>query len=214
MTTTFSGAFLLPNNYGVPSPTDMAVQLGRIPRFAGATGPWWSVLHHIRLCVLLWRDSAHDLLPLQSKEVELLILLHEADECATGDVPTLWKSDSMRKDAAKLQARTFRAYLGRDPNERALEHVKIIDELALRIEAEQVGPSGVLVHSGLARAYRPEEVARGHQHIGSILGEYDGPLSSAVVGSPLGGWFMDALLCLAQITHADLIRMEGHVRTT
>jgi hypothetical protein len=143
MSTTQSGRLLLPRNFAVPSLTDMAVQLGRIERFGGGARTWWTVLHHLHLCDAICIKTG---LP---NATRLVLLLHEADEVATGDIPTLWKTDDQREAVVALQRRAFEAYTGRLPTATEADTCKQIDLLALRLEMEAVGPPNVLDHGGL-----------------------------------------------------------------
>lgn len=217
MTTTYTGVLLLPNNYGVPSPTDLAVQLGRLPRFAGATRVWWSVLHHIRFCHKLWAlhpacSHLKSSQPFTEIEVARALLLHDADETASSDVPTLWKPPELRAWARRLQERTFLAYMGSIPGPAVMEYVKRIDLLALRMEAELVGPPGVLVHSGLGRGNYPDGVRdRAMTAMKEIHDSYgvNDPLSSACPDSPLVRWYYEAVTQLCNLSEPDIDRMEG-----
>lgn len=151
MATTYTGRLLMPTNFGVPSPLDIAVQLGRLPRFAGATRVWpWSVLHHTVACL----KYAYEFGAMSQFELALLAL-HDAEECATGDVPTTWKGTETRTWQDRLSGRLFRRYLrweekGNSPQYVAdsLEQVKKVDTLLLVAEMYEVGPPLVLSHSG------------------------------------------------------------------
>lgn len=67
---------------GHPSLIDIAVGLHRMPRFAGQTERWFSVLDHSLFVEhLAQADDA-------SRELSIALLLHDAHESLTGDVPT------------------------------------------------------------------------------------------------------------------------------
>jgi len=68
-----------------PPLLDVLVQLGRIPRFAGATTREFSVLQH---SLHVWK-----LATMQNPGVALAALLHDAAEILTGDIPTPFKPD-------------------------------------------------------------------------------------------------------------------------
>lgn len=144
MATTFSGRLVTPGNFGVPSPLDLAVQRGRMPRFAGATDGWWSVLHHVRVL-----SSFAGELP------RALALLHDGEEACTYDTMTTWKTPEQRALERRLERRIQAAYMGRLPTAGEAAAVKRLDMECLRAEMLVLGPPGVLAHSGLDRGDPP-----------------------------------------------------------
>lgn len=147
MTTTRSGRLLAPRNYGVPTLHDIAVQSARIPRFAGAhRAPYWSVAHHL----LVVSDALRTIMQaLDHEPLMAVALLHDADELATSDVPTLWKPPELREAAQALRDNVYREYVGRLPTQAEDDAIKAVDRAALWAEGKVVGPPGVLVHAGL-----------------------------------------------------------------
>lgn len=167
MSTTHSGRLLLPQNYGVPLLHDIAIQSGRIPRFAGACRVHWTLLHHLITCSELGRNLFGIKHP---STLGLLLLLHDSDEIATSDIPTQWKAPEQRRLVDPLQARVLETYMGRlpDPTERTI--CKRVDLLALTAEAIVVGPPGVLEHSGL-NAYADAQPAGMLERATSIVND-------------------------------------------
>lgn len=168
MTTTYTGRLLTPRNYGVPRLKDVAVQSARLPRFAGATRvPLWTVAHHLTVV-----ESLMEMMINPSRELMAFGLLHDADEVATSDIPTLWKPDNLRAEANKLKARVYRFYIGREPEPGEAEVVTAIDRLALAAEAYGVGPPGVFLHAGLD-GYRPDARDTAEAVVHATAAEYD-----------------------------------------
>lgn len=205
MTTTYTGRLVTPTNMGVPHPRDMAVQLGRIPRYAGATVGWWSVLHHLYTCSQLVQQVAtRDVLLVEgradlglvSTEVkELAVLLHEIDEVCTGDVPTPWKPIEFRRQSDPLQARAYTCYMGFNPGPSLRAYIRHVDELALYGEMETVAPNGCMQHSGyLSRPFTADDevgIRAAIEVTLGVQGRFSGPMASAdAMRSPLPQWFM------------------------
>ena len=133
---TYSGN-LVTIESGAPSIVDIAVQTGRMPRFAGSTGPWWSVLHHHLVCYSLALS--------QDKDDTMLRLhcgLHDAHEAITGDCPTTWKPKALKKLQKTLDRRIYKAFGLPTPNRREKDMVRVIDRIALMAEAAILGPPG------------------------------------------------------------------------
>lgn len=139
---TRSGRLVLPGNDQAPTLRDIARGLGRMPRFAGQTRGWWSVLHHVVLvdCLVSLRAAKEGERP--SPRFRLLALLHDAHEAITGDVPTPWKRAVTRADQRMLDHRIFQALGVPYPllTEQAL--LKEFDREALILEANDLGPRG------------------------------------------------------------------------
>ena len=151
----------MPQNYGIPSLTDIAFQSGRIVRFSGACRVHWTVLHHLFVCrtlVDVLYEAAQGPCPVCEQaegctcrgRLTLCCMLHDAEEVATGDIPSLWKTAEQRAQVKPLQGRVFQAYVGQVPSSDESKFIKAVDRLALVAECVVVGPPGVLEHSGLA----------------------------------------------------------------
>lgn len=192
MCTTYSGRLLMPTNFGIPTPTDIAVQLGRLPRFAGATRLWpWSVLHHIAVCMKLVEGLSGDF--------QSLVLLHDAEECATGDVPTTWKNPDLRASQDALSHRIFRNYAQSYASEvvRMLPKVKEVDLLALVAEMHVLGPPRVLQHSGLDNSgLDPDRIAVACDVVSGVYRAYDNAHDCQSPDGRLVQWFLRTMVKL------------------
>ncbi len=115
-----------------PSLIDIAVQTSRMPRFAGATRRWWSVLDHMLFGdYLLLQEKA-------SRGLRISWLLHDAHEALTGDVPTPLKSAGLRITQAQLDQRIYGAF-GYDAAQ-DLEAIKRLDRRVMLAEVYEIGP--------------------------------------------------------------------------
>lgn len=148
---TLSGRLVLPTpsvhidgGFEVPTLRDIARGLGRMPRFAGQTRGWWSVLHHSLVVEYLAR--LHPLFhPAKLLRLRLWALLHDAHESATGDIPTPWKSAEMREVQHGFDDRLF-AHLGISAafETQIVAEGALLDRRALLAEAHEVGPMHLL----------------------------------------------------------------------
>ncbi len=145
---TRSGRLVVPGGRAVPSLEDIATSLSRMPRFAGNTSCWWTVAHHSLLVDRLMRAQLRRIAhaPAEQAVARLYALLHDAHESVTGDIPTTWKTDSMRAYQRLLDDLIFPSFgltpphQHADPDLRAALHQ--LDHLALWAEGATVGPSG------------------------------------------------------------------------
>ena len=131
---THSGAIV---QYGVP-PTlqDIALSTSRMPRFAGHTRQWWTVLdHHLFVYAMMARDG-------MPPSVLLAGLLHDAHEALTGDVPTAMKPEELRRTQRQLDDTLIvPAHYGWQLMwDIATARVKEYDSRALHAEAVVIGP--------------------------------------------------------------------------
>lgn len=195
MTTTYTGRLLTTTNFGVPSHLDIAVQLGRLPRFAGATRRYpWSVLHHVCACYAFAENNG------VSFEGKAVILLHDAEECATGDVPTTWKNDALRSAQHRLSDRLFNSMRGptllsASDIEFGKVECKKVDMLMLVAEMYEVGPPNVLEHSGCDAMFprNSARLAEARETVNLIASEYAHPYDSAIRDGKLVRWFLARL---------------------
>lgn len=140
---TLDGALVLPTNEQVPSLPAIATGLCRMPRFAGQTRRWWTVLHHsIVVACLAFVDDV-----IAGRAPDNLLIgaaaLHDAHEALTGDVPTTWKTADLRRRQQALDRRLFAAYLGvSDLSLDMGRRLAALDQRALVAEAALVGPPG------------------------------------------------------------------------
>lgn len=138
---TQSGILILPGGAEAPALQDIAVGLGRAPRFAGQTRQWWSVLHHSFVVELLVRESFDpDGLTAIARPARLAALLHDAHECITADIPTTWKHVGMKELQKELDQRIAARYGVDFSSPSAL--IRACDQTALLAEGQIVGPPG------------------------------------------------------------------------
>lgn len=150
---TASGREVSVANEVVPSLGDIAQSLSRIPRFAGHGKLPWSVLDHTLFCYALSKQGA---MPYAFPALGLAMLLHDAHEAVTGDIPTPVKTADMKSTQWALDLKIMDAYFpgGYDAYDFQHAQVKKVDLQALLVEALLVGPraitsaSDVLFHFG------------------------------------------------------------------
>jgi hypothetical protein len=134
MPLTYTGRSIKPDNVAHPSLIDIAVSLSRQPRFAGHCRRWWSVLDHTLFGADLLHADGDEAYP----TLRLAWLLHDAHEAITGDIPTTFKTESMRWAQGDLDTRIHRAFYTSDNCWHS--EVKAIDKRCLTAEAYVVGP--------------------------------------------------------------------------
>jgi hypothetical protein len=143
---TFSGVRIEPSTKfggkydGVPTLVDIAVGLGRMPRFAGQTRRWWSGILHSFV--------THEICRLEggTSRDQLLCLLHDAHEAVTGDIPAFFKTKDMSVFQAEIDERLYTAYGLWPISEVEHDIVKACDDAALRAEAAVLGPANIMSH--------------------------------------------------------------------
>lgn len=124
----------------IPSWTDLAVQLGRMPRFAGRTVPVWTVLHHSLVVEAIGASMVAERPKRIRENLSLYMILHDDHEAFTGDIPTPFKTDSIRQTQAEI-SRQIRAKYGiPEPPPRYKSLVKEADERSLAAEATLLVP--------------------------------------------------------------------------
>lgn len=151
MPLTYTGRSVMPGNGEYPSLMDIAVGISRQPRFAGQGRRWFSVLDHSLFCDELVKRA--DVVPYLATGTEearkrwrLAVLLHDAHEAITGDVPTTFKGVELKHEQERLDIEIGIAFyparsgspLFSSPDVK--EWVRRIDRRALAAEARVVGP--------------------------------------------------------------------------
>lgn len=136
---TFSGIICVPGR-GIPSLSDIALGLGRMPRFGGQTTRFWPVLLHSLVCSEIARE-----LELSSR-IQLFALLHDAHEAVTADVPTPWKPAELKLWQDDLDIRLYESFGIELPTDIENSFVGFIDEWALRAEAVAFAGPGIMKH--------------------------------------------------------------------
>jgi hypothetical protein len=120
---------------GVPQLESIGQSLGRITRFNGHTAIDYPVLAHSLVVAAL-----------MPKSLGIFGLMHDAQECATSDVPTPWKTEAARKREMMLLRRIYTKHLpdvSFPLTEEIQSAVDIADHLALAAEAQVIGHPAV-----------------------------------------------------------------------
>lgn len=147
MPVTYSGRVVrpYPKESEVPSLVDIAVGLSRQPRFAGQTKRWWSVLDHTLYADELARKPLEDSDVVSEDEeglrtLRLAVLLHDAHEAITADVPSDFKTPELRHQQQILDEGIYERYFQRPVTQAIRDFVHAIDRRALIAEARVIGP--------------------------------------------------------------------------
>src|SRR5689334_18815131 len=112
MPLTLSGRRVALDTTEHPSLVDIAVALSRMPRFAGHTNRWFSVLDHTMFGYgIIMGEGRPGVGPLFGPIVQRAWLLHDAHEALTGDVPTDIKGDDLRRTQEELDRRIYAAFM-------------------------------------------------------------------------------------------------------
>lgn len=125
---------------GVMTLWDIALGLSRMPRYGGQTLFAWHVADHV-VCATRYverlmasnRTIGGPLLPLH-------VLLHDAHEAMTGDIPTQFKTPDMKALQAKLDERIYLSLGFPMPTPRERDYIKQVDKMMLLAEAKVVTP--------------------------------------------------------------------------
>jgi hypothetical protein len=133
---------------GMLSLEDIATGLSRAPRFVGQTLGLWTVVDHL-LAGMVYSNVQG-----WSKELQLHFGLHDAHEAMTGDVPTTFKTDDLRKIQRALDVRLYANLHLRPPTWAQQDKVHELDGDMLLAEAKTVCPE---------TTYRRVVFERGHR---------------------------------------------------
>lgn len=154
---TYSGRKVELDGEGAPSLLDIAVQLGRIPRFAGATEDFWTVLQH-SLCAeqlgRYWCDQYEGIVSsMEPVEVSgrpanmrayirLACLIHDAHEALIGDIPSPFKSADMHNVQETFDERLYESLGIPHPrnHKEVTSVVTLVDQALLGAEGKMFGP--------------------------------------------------------------------------
>ena len=126
---------LITQKTGAPSLGDLAHGLAQMPRFGGQTVIPWTVADHLVTCDRIAAGRA------LSYRLRLHLILHDAHEMATGDIPTPMKTPDMKTLQAELDGRIYARF---DLPWRRAEDcivIKDIDRESLLAEAAVVTPA-------------------------------------------------------------------------
>lgn len=129
-------------DHGAPSLEDIALGLSRMPRFGGQTVFEWTVADHV-VCATsyvikligkgLSTEDTTRLLPLH-------VMLHDAHEALTSDIPTTFKTDDMKALQRRLDVRLYTALGLTLPTATEADYIKQIDRAMLLAEAAVCTP--------------------------------------------------------------------------
>jgi hypothetical protein len=123
---TYSGVAAFP--IGAPTLLDIAVGLSREGRFAGQGVRWFPVVLHSFVVA--------DLLP---PRLKLHGLLHDCDECLTGDLPKPFKTPTFEKLEEKIRKLIYRSQKLPYPTPEQHAIIKEADQKSLQGEVYTVG---------------------------------------------------------------------------
>ena len=136
---TYTGRDVFPDTDTAPNLVDIAVSLGRMPRFAGHTDHWYPVLSHSYVVAANMPDPAH----------RIFGLLHDAPECVCSDVVTPWKPQEAKDNEMEILERISRKYgLPWPWPEVVWDAVHRADRHALNAEAMVLGYKGAVLPNG------------------------------------------------------------------
>lgn len=146
---TFSGIRVTRGGSAAPTVLDIAVHTGKVQRFGGGSPQWWTVLHHLVAGGELVKYYGERVFGLTGKDLTkatLHVMLHDAHEAITGDVPRTWKPPELATWQKELDRRIY-ANLGiAQPTKTEAEVVRIVDDTLLYAEAAEVGPVGITMY--------------------------------------------------------------------
>lgn len=139
---TLTGNYVL-RDLGAMSLEDIALGLSRMPRYGGQTFFDWHVSDHV-VCATRYLErlirlgmSTHGttaLLPLH-------VLLHDAHEAMTGDIPTCFKTPDMKALQKQLDVRIYDSLAMPMPGPMSVDIIKQIDKQMLLAEAKVATPA-------------------------------------------------------------------------
>jgi hypothetical protein len=159
---------------GKVQPLDLVVQLGRQRRFGGWGDPEWTVLHHSKLCALLWLIAGYP-----ASEVVYVLIHDDHEGVMGGDMPAPVKRrlrelsegvDPIGKLEASIDERIRERLKLPEPSVEVLARIKVVDQAALVMEAMVFGPPGCIDEvSKRVPKEREEEI----WHLVSAAGGWD-----------------------------------------
>jgi hypothetical protein len=128
---TNSGLSICPNELALPTPSDLAIQMGRITRYGGAI--WCPLLFHSLLVARMVADNS-------TPATTTWALFHDAHEIVMGEIPHPWKCCDIRRHYEAGMDEVFReaiglAYTGVDDLK-----IKHADKVAVIVERLVLGP--------------------------------------------------------------------------
>jgi len=164
---TLSNILVMPDNDKCPAIEDVAVGLGRVPRFAGQTKRWWPVLLHSLIVYEMVADSTH------SKHTRLRALWHDAHEAVTEDIPSTWKTTEIKVVQDGIDKRLWKMLGLPEYLQWEYDLIHDADQIALHAEAFLVGPDNLAEYFGYV-GRRPIHL----KYVKRIMKEYTSPVST------------------------------------
>lgn len=122
---------------GCLSLVDIATGLSRMPRFGGQTILRYSVAEHLLGC----QQYTHRFFPNGNARLELAVLLHDAHEAMTCDVPTSFKTEDTRTLQKVLDRRIYHMLGLETPTPELASAVRLVDRVMLIAEAYILTPT-------------------------------------------------------------------------
>lgn len=128
---TNSGLSICPGELALPTPLDLAVQMGRITRYGGAI--WCPLLFHSLLVARMVAETSSD-------ETVTWALFHDAHEIVMGEIPHPWKCCNTRTRYESDMDDIFREAIGLKDSVIDGSAIKVADRVAVHVERLVCGP--------------------------------------------------------------------------
>jgi hypothetical protein len=145
-----------------PTLEDIALGLSQIVRFGGQTLFEWTVAHHSLVVMRIAERYYGPEMPL----LPLHLLLHDAHECLTSDIPRDFKTAEMSKLQEELDWRIYAELGVLWPTYLERTWVKYIDNVALLAEAQVVTPPAT--YEAILDSLRPTYMAPAYDEIVTV----------------------------------------------
>lgn len=124
----------------IPSWVEIAVSLGRIPRFGGRTTAVWTDLHHSLVVEAIGAAMVAGSPKKYRDNMSCYMLLHDAHEFWTGDIPTPFKTDEICLMQRQMDLQIREHYRIPEPPFHFSELVHTADKRAYAAESVLVRP--------------------------------------------------------------------------
>lgn len=128
---TNSGLSICPNELALPTPLDLAIQMGRITRYGGAI--WCPLLFHSLLVARIVAETSNDM-------TATWALFHDAHEIIMGEIPHPWKCCGVRREYESSMDEVFREAIGLSFTSVDMDAIKYADRKAVHVERLVCGP--------------------------------------------------------------------------
>lgn len=164
---TLSNILVMPDNDKCPTIEDVAVGLGRIPRFVGQTKRWWPVLLHSLIVYDMVADKT------ENKPTRLRALWHDGHEAVTEDLPTTWKTTEIKLAQDRIDKRLWAMLKMPEYLQWEYDLIHSADQAALHSEAFLVGPDELAAYFGYV-GRRPIHL----KYVRRVMKEYGSPVAT------------------------------------